>query len=130
MFRRSVADMSSIAFILRKSLKNNILELLRHPGKLVAYLFVAACLLFSALSMALSPQEELPEFLDLRILQGIYFALLMFIVMINLIKGVDSGSTFFSMGEVNMLYISPISPNKNFVNGLMKQMGMTVLVAS
>ena len=52
MFRRSVADMSSIAFILRKSLKNNILELLRHPGKLVAYLFVAACLLFSALSMA------------------------------------------------------------------------------
>ena len=39
MFRRSVADMSSIAFILRKSLKNNILELLRHPGKLVAYLF-------------------------------------------------------------------------------------------
>ena len=57
MFRRSVADMSSIAFILRKSLKNNILELLRHPGKLVAYLFVAACLLFSALSMALSPQE-------------------------------------------------------------------------
>lgn len=51
-------------------------------------------MLFSALSMALSPQEELPEFLDLRILQGIYFALLMFIVMINLIKGVDSGSTF------------------------------------
>ena len=129
MFRRSVADMSSIAFILRKSLKNNILELLRHPGKLVAYLFVAACLLFSALSMALSPQEELPEFLDLRILQGIYFALLMFIVMINLIKGVDSGSTFFSMGDVNMLFISPISPKKILVYGLMKQMGMTVLVA-
>ena len=32
----------------------------------------------------------------------------MFIVMINLIKGVDSGSTFFSMGDVNMLFISPI----------------------
>ena len=129
MFRRSVADMSSIAFILRKSLKNNILELLRHPGKLVAYLFVAACLLFSALSMALSPQEELPEFLDLRILQGIYFALLMFIVMINLIKGVDSGSTFFSMGDVNMLFISPISPKKILVYGLMKQMGMSLLVS-
>lgn len=121
--------MSSIAFILRKSLKNNILELLRHPGKLVAYLFVAACLLVSALSMVFSPQEELPEFLDLRILQGIYFALLMFIVMINLIKGVDSGSTFFSMGDVNMLFISPISPKKILVYGLMKQMGMTVLVA-
>ena len=64
-------------------------------------------MLVSALSMVFSPQEELPEFLDLRILQGIYFALLMFIVMINLIKGVDSGSTFFSMGDVNMLLSLP-----------------------
>lgn len=121
--------MSSIAFILRKSLKNNILELLKHPGKLVAYLFIVACLLFSALSMALAPQEEMPAYLDIRILQGIYFALLMFVVMINLIKGVDSGSTFFSMGDVNMLFISPISPKKILIYGLAKQMGMTVLIA-
>ncbi len=121
--------MSSIAFILRKSLKNNLLELLRHPGKLVVYLFVVVCLLFSALSMAFSPQEDLPEFMDIRILQGIYYALLMFIVMINLIKGVDSGSTFFSMGDVNMLFISPISPKKILIYGLMKQMGMIVLIA-
>ena len=41
----------------------------------------------------------------------------------------NAGSSFFTMPDVNLLFVSPVSPKKVMVYGLLKQMGATLLIA-
>lgn len=120
--------MKSILFVLRKSLKNTLLELLHHPGKLVLYILVFGMIIFSGvINMTVSTEHD--TMLDTRVLQGLYFAVLLFILVISLLKGIDSGASIFSMPDVNYFFSAPLSPKKILVYGLMKQMGTTLLIA-
>ena len=122
--------MSAIVVMLRKSLKNALMELLHHPGKLILYLIVGAMLVFSALSNITGSGDDSERMiLDQRILQGIYLALLLLISIPTILRGLNSGTTFFSMSDVSLLFVSPISSKKILVYGLLKQMGATLLVA-
>ena len=105
--------MSAIVFMLRKSLKNALMELLHHPGKLILYLIVGAMLVFSALSNITGSGDDSERMiLDQRILQGIYLALLLLISIPTILRGLNSGTTFFSMSDVSLLFVSPISSKK------------------
>lgn len=122
--------MSAILYMLRKSLKNNILELLHHPVKMILYLFVAAMLVFSAVTMATPSEDPLKNiYLDRRILDGIYLALLLLVTVPTLMLGMNSGTTLFNMSDVNMLFVAPVSSKKILLYGLVKQMGTTLLVS-
>lgn len=121
--------MSAIFYMMRKSVKNTLRELLRRPAKLAAYLAAAAILLFSALSQALLPRETGEPLLDIRLLEGAYLVLLLFIALPSLFAGMRSGASMFSMADVGMLFVSPLSPKRILLYGLIKQMGSTLLVA-
>ena len=122
--------MKSIFFVLRKSLKNTLLELLHHPGKLVLYVLVIGLILFSGIiNMTASPDDMMEELADIRLLQGIDLAVLFLVMMISLFKGIDSGASIFSMPDVNYFFSAPLSPKKILVYGLVKQMGTTLLLA-
>ena len=51
--------MNAILFRVRRELKNNFLDLLRHPGRLAGYVVIVLLLLFSLLQSLMGP--ELPE---------------------------------------------------------------------
>ena len=119
--------MSAIVFMLRKSLKNTILEMLHHPLKLIVYLFVGAMILFGGLSAMASPSEE-GVLLDARILEGVYLGILLLVTVPTLLMGLRSGTTLFSMSDVCMMFVSPISPKKILIYGIVKQMGMSLLI--
>src|SRR5699024_5657431 len=97
---------------------------IRHPGKLVGALFLTVIIGFSILNLFFSSGysetiEQLPsDFVDIGILHGIYFLLLFLFGGIVLLKGLKSGTTFFTMGDVNMMFCSPISPKTLLVFGL------------
>jgi hypothetical protein len=118
--------MKAILFLVRKEIKNQLLQLLRHPAKLILYLAVLALLVFSMLSG--SKQSTTREYLDYRILHGIYLVVLMFIAVPSILSGLKSGTTFFKMSDVNLLFVSPISPKKILAYGLVKQMASTLLM--
>ncbi len=119
--------MSAILFMLRKSLKNALLDLVHHPLKLIVYLLVIGLLLFSGISSLFIGDIDTP-LLDIRLLHGIYLGVLLLISLPTLLLGMKSGANFFSMSDVNLLFVAPISPKKILLYGLMKQMGATLLV--
>lgn len=121
--------MNAIVYMMRKSIKNTLLDMLHHPARLIAYLFVIAILLLSGLSQLLAPQEEGSVVLDLRLLEGIYLGLLLLVSVPSLLVGMKSGANIFTMSDVNMLFVSPISPKRILLYGLIKQMSTTLLVA-
>jgi len=118
--------MKAILFIVRKEIKNAVLDMFRHPARLILYLGILAMLSFSLLSNMETRKENV--FLDFRILHGIYLAALLFISVPSILSGLKSGATFFKMSDVNFLFVSPISPKKILAYGLVKQMASSLLM--
>ena len=119
--------MSALLYVVRRSLRNAFLELLHHPGKLIAYLFIIALMLFSGISATLSGEPE-NGFSDIRMLEGIYLGVLLLVTVPMLLHGLRSGANFFNMSDVNLLFVAPKSPKKILLYGLVRQMGSTLLV--
>ncbi|MCI1955418.1 MAG: putative ABC exporter domain-containing protein [Oscillospiraceae bacterium] len=118
--------MSALVFLVRKQGKNFFRDLLRHPGKLTAYLVTAG--LFAA--MLVGVQTDPPkasELSDFRMLHGFFLAWLLFLSIPTLLVSLKSGTTMFRMPDVNLLFVSPVSPKKILAYGLTKQMASTLL---
>lgn len=118
--------MRAILYIVRKEIKNTLLDMLRHPARLIMYLGVFALLVFSILSRMETKRSG--NYLDFSILHGIYFAVLLFISVPTVLNGLKSGATFFKMSDVNFLFVSPISSKIILAYGLVKQMGASLLM--
>ncbi|MCU7522721.1 MAG: hypothetical protein HF312_21110, partial [Ignavibacteria bacterium] len=119
--------MSSIVFLMKKQIKNSLFEMIHHPSKLIAYIFIIAMLSTSIISTSIdSPKAS--SGMDIRLLHGGYFVILLFIAVLTLLNGLKSGTTFFSMCDVNFLFVSPLSPKRILAYGLVKQMGSSLLV--
>ena len=119
--------MKALAYVLRKQLKNTLLDMVRHPAKLIAYGAILALLVFSgAVNMANPPQ--MGEAADLRLLEGAYLGLLLMMALPSLFMGMRSGANLFTMADVNLLFVSPLSPRSILAYSLVKQMGTTLLV--
>ncbi len=120
--------MSALLYVVRKSLKNNLLDLIHHPAKLIVYIFVALLLAFSFGTMVFSPAET-ETLLDTRFLEGIYLGLLLLVTVPTLLAGMQSGGGMFRMSDVNMLFVAPIPPKRILLYGLARQAGTMLLVA-
>ncbi len=117
--------MKAMLYLFRKEIKNSLLDTLRHPGKLIPYLFIIALLGFSLFS---NMETNNSSILDFRILEGLYLGILFLIGIPMLLNGLKSGATFFRMSDVNFLFVSPISPKKILAYGLLKQMGSSLVM--
>ena len=117
--------MNAMLYLIRKEIKNKIIYLIKHPGKLILYIGVLALLIFTIFT---SEQPKGNDFLDIRILQGFYFVALTGISLPIILTGLKSGATFFSMSDVNFLFVSPISPKKILAYGLLTGMGSTLSI--
>ena len=127
--------MKAILYMTRKSIKNWFLDLLRHPTKLIGVVLLVVIIGFSVLNVLFSSDysESMGTLteggVDIGILHGIYFLLLFFLGGTVILKGLKSGTTFFTMGDVNMMFCSPISPKSLLVFGLVRQMLTMLLMA-
>lgn len=105
--------MSTIFICSARKWKNRLLALFRHPGKLVVYILLVVLLVNSVISTALTPQADLGG-LDLRILHGAYLGILLLFTVPILLNALQKGTTFFGMSDVNLLFVSPISPKRSW----------------
>lgn len=125
--------MRAIFYLARKTIKNLILDLIYHPGKLIVYLLLAATIIFSIFApgnpeLGGVPSEAKDYFANIGILHGVYIVILFLIGLPVILSGLSSGTTLFSMSDVNFLFISPISPKTNLLYGITKKMGATFLM--
>ncbi|NLJ31250.1 MAG: hypothetical protein GX424_06610 [Clostridiales bacterium] len=118
--------MRAILFLIRKQIKNSLMELLHHPARLITNAAVIAVLVMSLLSGGKADRSG--DYLDLRILHGGFMGVMLLIGLPSLLSGLKNGAAFFQMSDVNFLFVSPISPKKILAYGLVKQMAATLLM--
>lgn len=122
--------MKGIFYLWRTTLKNQIKDLKRHPGKLVAYIVLIAIMVLVFVSSAMQGKQDGPDSLrSIEELGAIIFALFMFLFVTQVMQGISTGATFFKMSDVNLLFVSPTSPKKILAYGLVRQMGMSLLIS-
>lgn len=118
--------MKAILYLVRKEIKNSFLDMIRHPARLILYIGLIVLLGFSLFTQGEAKKTR--DYLDIRILEGAYFAIMLLISVPSILGGLKSGATFFKMSDVNFLFVSPISPKKILAYGLIKQMAATLLM--
>ena len=119
--------MNALVYLTRKQIKNFFRDLLHHPGRLAAYLAMAALLVFSLVGGQESAKKPSAQFMDLRILHGIFLGWFLFLGVTSLLGSLKSGTTMFKMSDVNFLFVSPIPPKRILNYGLLKQTASSLL---
>lgn len=112
--------MSSAFYLIRKSLKNQIKGAFKKPIVLIGYIFILffiGLMIFATFSAPTQVVSSSPPELFKSIM------ILVFIVLYysTLKLGVDKGSTYFRMCDVNLLFTAPIKPNHVLLYGFVKQ---------
>lgn len=118
--------MKALFYLLRKQIKNSLLDLIRHPGRLILYIVLIASIGFSVLSK--KGAHTVSDYLDIRFLRAGYLGILLLIGLPVLFNGLKSGATFFKMSDVNYVFSAPISPRSVLAYGMVKQMGTSILM--
>ncbi|MEG0379452.1 MAG: putative ABC exporter domain-containing protein, partial [Eubacterium sp.] len=59
---------------------------------------------------------------------ALIIGLFLFLIGTEISKGLSSGGSFFTMADVNLLFLSPVSPRKILAYGLIKQIGVSLLM--
>lgn len=119
--------MRAIAYLLGRNIKNGIVDTFRHPLKLIVYGLLAMSLVYAVIR-GFTMEVDVNDTLDSRLLYGGFLALLYFISIPIMLKGISTGSTFFTMGDVNNLFTAPISPKKLLVYGIGKQLATSLFL--
>lgn len=111
--------MSSLIFIIVRSTINSLKELLKKPGKLILYVFLVLLIIGVAIT-SLFTKSKVETQAPLFILTGILFAFISMFMIIAVVKGLSSGDNIFEMNDVNLLFVSPISPRKILLYGILR----------
>lgn len=119
--------MKAIMYMLRKNIKNGVRDAFMHPMKLLVYGLVAASIVYAVIR-GFTMEVDVNDKLDMRILSGAFLALLYLISIPIMLKGLSTGSSFFTMGDVNNLFVAPISPKKILVYGIGRQLAASLFL--
>ena len=71
--------------------------------------------------------SELIQSAPPELFRGIVTLVFTFMYFTYLKVGLDKGSTYFRMADVNLAFTSPIKPNKIMLYAFIKQIGATIL---
>lgn len=119
--------MKAILYLLRKNVKNAVIDTFKSPLKLIVYGFIAVSLVYAVIQGFVmdSTMDEPP---DRRILFGAYLALLFFISIPIMLKGLSTGSSFFGLSDVNNIFVAPISAKKVLTYGIGRQLASSLFL--
>lgn len=118
--------MNSLVFLLIKSAKNSLLELLRKPAKLVLWVLVIVAI-GGVVITSLFTKQSTAGSLDFVWLRGILFLLILIFVVTAIQKGLANGDVIFDMNDVNLLFTSPVSSRKILMYGIVRMAKMSFL---
>ena len=118
--------MRALAYLLLIKLKNNLIQFLKSPAKIIYTIFMVACLAIVVFSGSSSNAHATEQLLEREYLAGGILAVyaLMFYLSVN--SGFNSGATIFRMPDVNLLFVGPYHPRTLLIYGLFQQLGTTL----
>lgn len=121
--------MRALCYLLFTELKNRIFILKRKPAFLVLYGFVILMLIISVFALVLSGNNKNMTYADERIIYAFIAGFGLLFLFSNINMGLSTGSTLFSMADVGLLFVAPVSTKKVLVYGLISTMGKSLIAA-
>lgn len=119
--------MKALAYLLRKTLKNTLKELVHRPAKLILTLFILAMLVL-VIGVSFLEPPAVADLRDLRELFAMVFVLYLAMFVMGAYQGLSSGASFYTMADVNLLFSTPIPQKRILIYGLVKQIGTSLLI--
>lgn len=120
--------MRPLFYIMRKSFKNHIKELKHKPGTLILYLVIIALLAAMILISIFSPNKISLSQNKKELYSAIISGIVMIVIIYGLHQGASKGNSFFRLADVNLVFTSPISPQKVLIYGFIKQLYTSFLI--
>ncbi len=119
--------MGPCIYVLKRSCVNWVRKLKEKPATIVGIAIFFFIFLVPLLAQGISVDTSKAG--DINILYLIFFGLSLFFVGASVAAGLSTGTSFFTMSDVNLLFTSPISSNKILVYGIIKHMGRSIVVS-
>jgi len=122
--------MKALAYLLLTQIKNRLLSLKKKPGLLILYCFLALFVIASFVIMIVfAGDAPRTEFADERIIYLIIAAMGLLFVYSHVSSGLSTGSSLFTMPDVGLLFVAPVSPKKILFYGLLTTVGKSLLAS-
>ncbi|MGI5893135.1 MAG: putative ABC exporter domain-containing protein [Candidatus Merdivicinus sp.] len=118
--------MKGILFLVRSTFRNQLKEMIRTPGRLIGTIVVVVMLGITLLGGTSSGGGE--TVLPFEMLTALVTAVYAFLFFVTVRNGLNAGATFYSMADVCLLFSAPIQSRTILFYGLIRQLGMSLLV--
>lgn len=119
---------TGLSYLFFTKMKNQIKAFVKSPAKIIYVLILLALLIFVGSSSSMSDVTA-QDFQPISILCGLLTIFYVVMFLILFFSGANSGkNSTFSMSDVTLLFPAPISSNKILLYGLVRQLGMSLLL--
>ena len=112
--------MRPLKYILGKTFKNILRELKKKPLILIAYVFVILAFVLMAAASIFMPYRTVKAG-SVETYGMIISAVLLGVFYFDVKQGIDSGSSFFRLADVNFVFTAPVSSRHVLLYGFIKQ---------
>lgn len=119
--------MKPLLYIMRKNFKNSLRELKKKPLVMILYILLLLGFIGMIAITFLMPSGNVNSG-SVEVFRAIATAALFIAFYSSLVKALESGSSFFRMPDVNIVFTAPISPKKVLIYGLINQLFMSFVV--
>ena len=118
--------MTSLIYLLQKTILNSLKELKKKPLKLLLYIAIVL-ILGVTIFISVKGDGPLPEG-RLEAYRSIFLLGIIFLLFLSLKTGIDKGNTLFRLSDANFLFTAPIKPQLVLFYGFIKEIGSNFIV--
>ena len=119
--------MRPLFYIFRKTIKNHIKQLKKKPGILILYMFIFIVLVLMIVVTIINPQRSSARG-SIELYGAIVTGIILGVVFFGVKNGIENGSSFFRLSDVNLVFTAPISPTRVLIYGFIKQLYTTLFL--
>lgn len=118
---------SAFTYLTRRKFANSVKEFFRKPARLI-YVVVLLALAVFVIYAGNMGAKETDMFKPKSMLVAIADAFFTFVFLLSVISGFSTGMTIFTMSDVNLLFVGPFKPLRVLFQGMLQQLGKSLLI--
>jgi len=117
--------MKALLFLIRRNLLNGIKSAFKKPLVLIGYILMLLFIIAFIVASFAMPSGEIRN-LSPTLFRGIMMLVFTVLYYMSLKFGIEKGSSYFRMADVNMAFTAPLRPNQILLYGFIRQLGGTL----